>query len=52
MFSVIKGSETDLQANDIQLVWMKTLILQTCFSIMWFHTQKNISKHNLQALKH
>jgi len=36
MFSVIKGSETDLQANEIQLVWMKTLILQTCSSIMWF----------------
>jgi hypothetical protein len=52
MFSVIKGSEADLQANEIQLVWMKTLILQICFSIMWFHTQKNISKHNLQGLKH
>ena len=42
MFSVIKGSETDLKANEIQLVWMKTLILQTCSSIMWFQYRVHV----------
>jgi isopentenyldiphosphate isomerase len=51
MFSVIKGSETDLQANEIQLVWMKTLILHTCFSIMWFHTQNKYFKAQLASVK-
>jgi hypothetical protein len=35
MFSVTKGSETDLQANAIQLVWVNTLIEQ-CLGEIYF----------------
>jgi len=36
MFSVIKGSETDLQANEIQLAWMKTLIYKPVLQLCGF----------------
>jgi len=51
MFSVIKGSETDLKANEIQLVWMKTLILQTCSSIMWFQYRVHVVNMILHSTK-
>ena len=42
MFSVTKGSETDLQANAIQLVWVNTLIVRTRSSIMWLQYRVHV----------
>ena len=52
MFSVTKGSETDLQANAIQLIWVNTLILQTRSSIMWLQYRVhvvNLILHNTKV---